>query len=817
MVLAEEAPAMADRIKQSFRQADRTGSGRVGRATMARVLREVGGWSQEDADELLDALDSTREAPLRYAEFVDWIMEACEPQAGQENDPDSDGEEEAGLASGAVAAEASLDLSQPVSCQEFESLARLLEQDALEARAAYAHEEVHGGGGVPLRRLLDSLQVDFADAEALSNLERCLQEARSSVADGGVAAGSLARDTPEEIGVGTKTLMQAVDKIVRVLSPSAIDPEDRPAEDAWSVIAENKVPFSKAGRAAVDAFEGDRRGELVELVRAAMVSPPLLPSTAGQVANRERCIDEVDAISRRCREQGIGFTDPEWDLTKEANLALYVDGEAPGYDCTVGVPADYKRLTEIISEPKLFKGGTNAGDIIQGQIGTCYLLGAMGAVAGNSDCALSNVFIRYDIDVGVYGVRFCLDGEWTYTIIDDYMPVDSEGRLLYAKSRDKDEVWCPLLEKAFCKHHKCYEMCDGGRANEAVFSLFGGVAGKLAIQPSHKECPDTFFKALSCARSRGWLLTTSFTKTQGSRSQGKCGEAVLPTGLVGGHVYSVLRLVEAHGHQLVCCRNPWGGGEWTGMWSDGNKSGEWTPEMKQAVGFVEANDGTFWMSIEDFVSTSGGVEYARTFGPAWKKLTQYKRFQRGSATATAMWDYKAREDNEISLAKGSQVEVTQMSPGWWTGKVVGSTTAAGFFPANFVKLNDRPLARFDLVGKPTEDATQGMDAVVMLMQPNSRMARRFYTRKEDGLKYKDVSYDDMQLIVVGPDGKVALRRRGRRRCLWGELRLPGGGLWRAYALSLDGRGGLFSLRAYVKGGTATLTEIAGASITELPL
>jgi len=769
----------------------------------------MGGWSAEDADELLDGLGPTRDGPVGYAEFVDWVMdhEECEPPAGQEDDPDSDGEEADGLASGTVAAEVSLDLDQRVSCREFEMLAQLLEQDTLEASAAYSHEEVDGGGRVPLRRLLDSLQVDLADAETLSNVERYLRKAQDSVADG-VAADSGHEDT--------KTLLQAVDKIVRVLSPSAIDPEDRPAEDAWNLIAENKVPFSKAGRAAVKAFESDGRGELVELVRAAMVSPPLLPSTAGQVANRERCIEEVDAISRRCRETATGFTDPEWDLTKESNPALFVDGEAPGYDCTVGVPAEYRRLTEIIDAPKLFKGGTKAGDIIQGQIGTCYLLGAMGAVVGNSDCALSNVFIRYDIDVGVYGVRFCLDGEWTYTIIDDYMPVDSEGRLLYAKSRDKDEVWCPLLEKAFCKHHKCYEMCDGGRANEAVFSLFGGVSGKFAIQPKHKECPDAFFKALSCARSRGWLLTTSFTHTQGSRSQGKCGEAVLPTGLVGGHVYSVLRLVEAHGHQLVCCRNPWGAGEWTGMWSDGNKSGEWTPEMKQAVGFTGANDGAFWMSIEDFVNTSGGVEYARTFGPAWKKLTQYKRFQTASATATAMWDYKAREDSEISLAKGSQVEVTKISPGWWTGKVAGSTKGAGFFPANFVKLNDRPLARFDLVGTPA-DTTQGMDVVVMLMQPNSRMARRFYKRKDDGLNYKDVSYGDMQLIVVGPDGKVAMRHRGKRRCLWGELHLPGGGLWKVYALSLDGRGELFSLRVYVRDGTATLTEISGASVRELPL
>jgi len=47
--------------------------------------------------------------------------------------------------------------------------------------------------------------------------------------------------------------------------------------------------------------------------------------------------------------------------------------------------------------------------------------------------------------------------------------------------------------------------------------------------------------------------------------------------------------------------------------------------------------------------------------------------------------------------------------------------------------------------------------------------------------------------------------------------LPGGGLWKVYALSLDGRGELFSLRVYVRDGTATLTEISGASVRELPL
>ena len=49
---------------------------------------------------------------------------------------------------------------------------------------------------------------------------------------------------------------------------------------------------------------------------------------------------------------------------------------------------------------------------------------------------------------------------------------------------------------------------------------------------------------------------------------------------------------------IVQLRNPWGRFEWTGPWSD--ESDTWTPELKEQVGFVAADDGTFWMSFEDF-------------------------------------------------------------------------------------------------------------------------------------------------------------------------------------------------------------------------
>ncbi len=54
--------------------------------------------------------------------------------------------------------------------------------------------------------------------------------------------------------------------------------------------------------------------------------------------------------------------------------------------------------------------------------------------------------------------------------------------------------------------------------------------------------------------------------------------------------------------RLLCVRNPWGKSkkmtEWKGDWSDASPL--WTARTKQQVGFKEANDGIFWISLKDF-------------------------------------------------------------------------------------------------------------------------------------------------------------------------------------------------------------------------
>lgn len=70
-------------------------------------------------------------------------------------------------------------------------------------------------------------------------------------------------------------------------------------------------------------------------------------------------------------------------------------------------------------------------------------------------------------------------------------------------------------------------------------------------------------------------------------------------GLVPGHAYTVIEIREAYGNRLLNIRNPWGRFEWEGDWSD--HSSLWTDQMKKAINpTLDDNDGTFWMSFEDF-------------------------------------------------------------------------------------------------------------------------------------------------------------------------------------------------------------------------
>jgi hypothetical protein len=81
--------------------------------------------------------------------------------------------------------------------------------------------------------------------------------------------------------------------------------------------------------------------------------------------------------------------------------------------------------------------------------------------------------------------------------------------------------------------------------------------------------------------------------------------------LLGGHTYTILKVKEVFNHKLINIRNNWGCFEWDGAWS--RKSAFWTPDIKEKLEpNLENDDGTFWMSYEDFCRHFAALNVTKT-------------------------------------------------------------------------------------------------------------------------------------------------------------------------------------------------------------
>jgi len=122
-------------------------------------------------------------------------------------------------------------------------------------------------------------------------------------------------------------------------------------------------------------------------------------------------------------------------------------------------------------------------------------------------------------------------------------------------------------------------------------------------------------------------------------TQGTADREILGSGLVFGAVYTIYRVVECDGHRLVKLRNPpdygAGHGEWKGDWSD--DSPLWTKRMKSKLEWADADDGTFWMSFDDFCMAFRSLYVCRYYDPArWNTYTMAGKWSLEDKTAQGL-------------------------------------------------------------------------------------------------------------------------------------------------------------------------------------
>uniref|UniRef100_A0A8C2DLP8 Calpain-3 n=1 Tax=Cyprinus carpio TaxID=7962 RepID=A0A8C2DLP8_CYPCA len=227
---------------------------------------------------------------------------------------------------------------------------------------------------------------------------------------------------------------------------------------------------------------------------------------------------------------------------------------------------EWKRPSDICSNPQFILGGANRTDICQGDLGDCWLLAAIACLTLN-DIVLKRV-VPHDQSftenyAGIFHFQFWRYGEWVDVVVDDRLPT-YKNQLVFTRSGQKNEFWSALLEKAYAKLHGSYEALKGGNSLEAMEDFTGGLTEFYEITEAPKELYNIMRKALkrgslmSCAIDVRILNELDAVLDKNQLNLINISDASLcvlvPTaqrtktasGLVTGHAYSITG-VEARG------------------------------------------------------------------------------------------------------------------------------------------------------------------------------------------------------------------------------------------------------------------------------
>lgn len=250
---------------------------------------------------------------------------------------------------------------------------------------------------------------------------------------------------------------------------------------------------------------------------------------------------------------------------------------------------EWKRISEIFGQYELFVGKIEMDDIKQGSLGNCYFLSALAALA-QYPVLISNLFRTEKNRGGYYEVILFVDGEWQVIIVDDYFPVSKKDNNLIFCKPNLNEIWAILLEKAWAKINGGYLNTIGGLCGEVLQVITGApYLGVSNSQLPRKKLWDLLYRAYK----NNYIIGTGTIQC----------DWLSNLGLVPSHAYSVLQLeefsIDGNLHQIIKLRNPWGNTEWNGDWSDSSQL--WSEELKTKYNLKVDNDGSFWMSFDEYI------------------------------------------------------------------------------------------------------------------------------------------------------------------------------------------------------------------------
>jgi calpain-15 len=294
---------------------------------------------------------------------------------------------------------------------------------------------------------------------------------------------------------------------------------------------------------------------------------------------------------RTCVANREMYTDESFPPQKTSLIEAGVSpGTVPFGEIEWRRPHEIPELNDDEGELAIFADGVTPNDIRQGIISNCYFLSALSVLAEFPE----RVYRLFKTDEanaqGVWCVQLYKNGKHQEIVLDDYIPC-KDGSPCFTRAQG-NELWVLIVEKAWAKVHGSYERTAWGFPNLAMRDLTGAPGYSLPT------AGDGLCEKLLEWDGRDYIMCAS------AQFDEAAPEEKQSMGIANQHAYGVIaakRLTPplvAEEVVLVQLRNPWGHFEWNGPWSDDSEL--WTDAIKESVGFSAADDGLFWMNLEDF-------------------------------------------------------------------------------------------------------------------------------------------------------------------------------------------------------------------------
>ena len=155
-------------------------------------------------------------------------------------------------------------------------------------------------------------------------------------------------------------------------------------------------------------------------------------------------------------------------------------------------------------------------------------------------------------EIGRYCVRFWKDGNWERVVIDNLIPCDPLGNPLYAKGEDESQVWPYVMEKAYAKLHGKYELLKQDSIDYALTDLTGGKVERIPLKSQYEGIEKhELWEKLENMLIRGIIGCTHCSTMATEFETAKACRA----GVVVGHTYSIVDLLEEGGERYVRIRS----------------------------------------------------------------------------------------------------------------------------------------------------------------------------------------------------------------------------------------------------------------------